>query len=69
MSLFPQLLEILDLKQIEECVFEGQSLDIGSFSVYGGQVVAQAIVAMNRTIDSERRLHSLHAFFLKRGKI
>jgi acyl-CoA thioesterase-2 len=69
MSLLPQLLDILDLKEIEEGVFEGQSLDIGSLSVYGGQVVAQAIVAMNRTIDPERRLHSLHAYFLRRGKI
>jgi acyl-CoA thioesterase II len=35
--------------------------------LYGGQVVAQALLAAARTVPDERRPHSLHGYFLRRG--
>ena len=35
--------------------------------VFGGQVAAQALIAAGRTVPSERRVHSLHAYFLRPG--
>lgn len=37
--------------------------------VYGGQLLAQAVAAAYQTIDDERRIHSLHAYFLRPGDI
>lgn len=60
------LIELLDLEAIEVNLFRGQSRDIGGRSVYGGQVVAQGLVAATRTVD-EGFIHSLHAYFLRPG--
>jgi acyl-CoA thioesterase-2 len=35
--------------------------------VFGGQVAAQALVAAGRTVDPERRVHSLHGYFVRPG--
>ena len=35
--------------------------------IFGGQVIAQAMVAAARTVDSDKRVHSLHAYFLRGG--
>jgi acyl-CoA thioesterase II len=35
--------------------------------VFGGAVVAQSALAAGRTVDPQRRLHSLHAYFLRPG--
>ena len=69
MSQFKDLLNILDLEQISDNVFEGTSLDIGSFAVYGGQVLAQAVTAASRMCDDDKVLHSLHSYFLRPGDI
>lgn len=62
------LLALLDLERIEENIFRGESRDIGSAQVFGGQVLGQALAAAYRTVDG-RRAHSLHAFFLRRGDV
>ena len=60
------LLALLDLEPIEKNIFRGQSRDIGTPQVFGGQVLGQALAAASRTVDG-RAVHSLHAYFLKRG--
>lgn len=35
--------------------------------IFGGQVIAQALVAASRTVDAEKPPHSLHAYFLRGG--
>src|SRR5579885_880714 len=61
-----QLLEILDLERIEENIFRGRSPQTGWQRVFGGLVVAQALVASARTVDG-RAPHSLHGYFLLAG--
>jgi len=60
------LIELLTLERIEENIFRGQSRDIGSAQVFGGQVLGQALSAASHTVV-DRRAHSLHAYFLRRG--
>lgn len=63
-----ELLELLEPERIERNIFRGQSRDIGTPQVYGGQVLAQALFAAATTIE-DRPVHSLHAYFLRRGDI
>ncbi len=60
------LLCLLDLERIERNIFRGNSQDIGSPQVFGGQVLAQALSAASSTVK-KGVVHSLHAYFLRRG--
>lgn len=60
------LLNLLELERIEDDIFRGQSRDIGSAQVFGGQVLGQALSAAYATVEG-RMVHSLHAYFLRRG--
>ncbi len=60
------LVALLDLEPAGADRFVGRSPDTGWTRVYGGQVVAQALVAAARTVP-ERSPHSLHAYFLLAG--
>jgi acyl-CoA thioesterase-2 len=62
------LVALLDLEAIEVNLFRGVSPDENRQRVFGGQVAGQALIAAARTIDDpERRVHSLHAYFLRPG--
>ena len=56
---------ILDLEPIERTIFRGRSPQVGQ-RVFGGLVIAQALVAAGRTVEG-RRPHSLHGYFLLPG--
>ncbi len=62
------LIGLLGLERIEENIFRGDSRDLGSPQVFGGQVLGQALSAAQRTVDG-RIAHSLHAYFLRRGDV
>ena len=55
-----QLLEVLDLKQVDQATFIGESPQTGAQRVFGGQVAGQALVAFSQTGDTVRRLSRLH---------
>jgi acyl-CoA thioesterase-2 len=56
-----------ELERLEVNLFRGQSRDTGSPQVFGGQVLGQALKAASATIEDGRVVHSLHAYFLRRG--
>ncbi len=62
------LLELLTLECIETDIFRGESHDIGTPQVFGGQVLGQALAAAGHTVE-DRVPHSLHAYFLRRGDV
>ena len=64
-----ELIDLLQLERLEENLFRGQSRDIGTRYVFGGQVLGQALSAAQRTVPAERAVHSLHAYFLRAGDI
>ncbi len=65
-AVLAEILRLLDVEKIEENLYRGHN-DPNSHHVFGGQVLAQAIASAYRTIEPERMLHSLHAYFLRPG--
>ena len=65
------MLSVIDLSASDarttEDIFTGQSQSMPLGRVYGGQVLAQSIVAASRTIPDERTVHSMHGYFLRPG--
>jgi acyl-CoA thioesterase-2 len=67
-----ELIELLSLERLEDNLFRGQSRDIGTRYVFGGQVLGQALSAAQATLDAAgagRAAHSLHGYFLRAGDI
>jgi acyl-CoA thioesterase II len=64
-----ELVEQLALERIEQNLFRGQSQDLGWGTVFGGQVLGQALSAAVQTVPEERLVHSLHAYFLRPGDV
>ncbi|MGJ8743927.1 acyl-CoA thioesterase [Polaribacter sp.] len=64
-----ELIDLLNLENLGNDNFSGNSVTIGSPHVFGGQVLAQAVNAAYRTIPENRFLHSLHSYFLEAGDL
>ena len=62
-----RLLEVINPLPEGDDRFIGDNMHPKGFRVYGGQVLAQAATAAQATVDPERVLHSLHAYFLRPG--
>ncbi|WP_075214132.1 acyl-CoA thioesterase II [Mongoliimonas terrestris] len=67
MSPVEDLLSTLDLEVLERNLYRGVSPKVGWQRVFGGQVIAQALVAAQRTVEAARPVHSLHGYFLLPG--
>src|SRR5580693_9992745 len=65
-QLLDDLVKVMTLERLELDLFRGESRDIGSPQVFGGQVLGQALTAATATVEN-RMVHSLHAYFLRRG--
>ena len=65
------LLDVLDLDDTSarttEDIFTGRSHPMPSGRIYGGQVLAQTLLAAERTMPEERAVHSMHGYFLRPG--
>ncbi|WP_127347833.1 acyl-CoA thioesterase II [Pseudidiomarina mangrovi] len=61
------LLDLLKLETIEQGIYRGQSQDLGFAAVFGGQVIGQALSAAKETLPEDRKVHSLHTYFLRPG--
>ncbi|MBN7792376.1 acyl-CoA thioesterase [Microbacterium esteraromaticum] len=65
------LLSVLDLTssgaRTTEDIFTGSSQPMPTGRVYGGQVLAQSLIATERTLPEERAVHSMHGYFLRPG--
>ncbi|RJO77028.1 acyl-CoA thioesterase II [Nocardia panacis] len=63
------LLDALALGRVAPDVFEGIHQVIPSGRAYGGEVVAQAVVAAANTVADDRAIHSFHGYFLRAGEL
>jgi acyl-CoA thioesterase-2 len=66
------LLQLLDLSDADgastdEAIFVGISEPQPHGRVFGGQVLAQSILAAVRTVEEDRQIHSMHGYFLRPG--
>jgi acyl-CoA thioesterase-2 len=68
------LVDVLDLSPLdpaagtgEHYLFSGRSQPMPHGRVYGGQVLAQALIAAGRSVPEDRAVHSMHGYFLRPG--
>ncbi|MEV4611238.1 acyl-CoA thioesterase II [Kitasatospora sp. NPDC049258] len=59
--------DLLLLEELDENLFRGSCHAGAPMRAFGGQVAAQALTAAGRTVDPDRRVHSLHGYFLRPG--
>lgn len=64
-----KLIDLLALERLEENLFRGETRRHGRDTVYGGQVLGQALSAAVQTVPADRFPHSLHAYFLRPGTV
>ncbi|MCW2747433.1 MAG: acyl-CoA thioesterase [Nocardioidaceae bacterium] len=63
-----ELVSLLDLERLEDGLYRGRQPEHSRLArVYGGQVMAQALMAACRSVHESRFVHSLHAYFLLGG--
>jgi len=65
-----ELLRLLDLEELDRDIFRGLNPegDMRRPRLFGGQVAAQAARAASLTVPDDRRIHSLHGYFLRAGQ-
>ena len=63
-----ELVDLLDLEEIEVGLFRGRQPETALQRVFGGQVLAQGLVASCRTVPEDRLLHSMHGYFIRPGR-
>ena len=68
-QLIDDLLATVALVEVSTDVFEGKSHDYVGSRIFGGQVLAQAVMAAAHTLDEDKPCHSLHGYFLRGGDI
>lgn len=66
-ELAQKLVDLLDVEQLDTDLFRGRRGDDGFGRVFGGQVIAQALQAAQRSVDEPKAAHSLHAYFMRPG--
>lgn len=66
-ELVTQLTTLLDVEEIDTDLYRGPRLPGGVGRVFGGQVIAQALQAAQRSVEGNKTAHSLHAYFMRPG--
>jgi acyl-CoA thioesterase II len=64
-----ELIYLLELEPLEHNIYRGTNRDIGTGRIYGGQVLAQSVVAASRTVEEDRPIHSMHGYFILPGDL
>lgn len=63
------LLDLLTLREVATDVFVGQHPKQVGSRTFGGQLLAQAIVAAGRTVDAGKPIHAVNAHFIRGGDV
>ena len=66
MDTFQDVLDFIQPEQVGRYWFRGQSLT-PQFRIFGGQVLAQCLMAAGQTVSEDMVAHSMHAYFLRAG--
>lgn len=62
-----EFLERTKLEPIEDNIFRGESHNVGSPHIFGGQILCQALDAAMQTVPEDRVAHSFHGYFILPG--
>ncbi len=66
-SLTQNLIDLLNVKQIDQYLFQGQCTQLFGSHLFGGQILGQSLIAASKTTD--RPAHSLHAYLVVFQKV
>ncbi len=66
-DLAADLVDLLDVEELDTDLYRGRRSKGGVGRVFGGQVIAQALQAAQRSVDEPKIAHSLHAYFMRAG--
>ncbi|WP_213980063.1 acyl-CoA thioesterase II [Sphingomonas sp. dw_22] len=66
-ALVAQLIALLDVEELDTDLYRGPRNPGGVGRVFGGQVIAQALQAAQRSVEDGKAAHSLHAYFMRPG--
>lgn len=64
-----QLFDHLKLESLDVDLYRSIHKNEGWMRVYGGQVLAQALLCASETVPQDRQPHSLHSYFLRPGDL
>ena len=63
----PELIQLLNIERAEENLFIAKHPEGREGRLYGGQIMAQALMGAMRTVPDDRYVHSIHGYFLRPG--
>ena len=66
-ALAADLVDLLDVEELDTDLYRGRRSKGGVGRVFGGQVIAQALQAAQRSTEAPKVAHSLHAYFMRAG--
>ena len=61
------LVDLLEIEEVDTDLYVGKRQPGGVGRVFGGQVIAQALQAAQRSTEGPKAAHSLHAYFMRPG--
>ena len=62
-------LQLFNLEQVDRDIFSWTGKNVGYKRIFGGQVMAQTLIAAYKTVDNEHFAHSFHSYFLRPGDL
>ena len=60
-------LKLFELERIDRDIYAWSGSSVGFGRIFGGQVMAQTLMAAYSTVDKKRFAHSFHSYFLRPG--
>ncbi len=66
-NLLEKSLNLFTLNKVDRDIYSWNGKNVGWGRVFGGQVMAQTLIAAYKTIDVEHYAHSFHSYFLRPG--
>jgi acyl-CoA thioesterase-2 len=64
-----EFLSKMHVEELDTLLFRGETLEMGLPRVFGGQVLGQVLNTAVRTVEADRKPHSLHGYFLRPGDL
>ena len=66
-TILERSLGLFNLEKVDRDIFSWTGKNVGYKRIFGGQVMAQTLIAAYKTIDVEHYAHSFHSYFLRPG--
>ena len=68
-SLLEKSLSLFNLDKVDRDIYIWSGKNVGFKRIFGGQVMAQTLIAAYKTIDVKHFAHSFHSYFLRPGQM